>query len=90
MPSDQITAFSHEIHDRLTCDETLFQKVYLGAIVDRVGGDHHQIRIVSRKDVMEQAVQANRDQISGVRSYVRKWRSLRESNPSYQIENLVS
>jgi site-specific DNA recombinase len=67
-----------------------FRKAYLGAIVDRVEVDDREIRIVGRKDVLEQAVLANSGPVPGVRSFVRKWRSLRESNPSFQIENLTS
>ena len=50
--------------------------------------DDREIRIVGRKDVLEQAVLANGGPVAGVRSFVRKWRSLGESNPSFQIENL--
>ena len=35
-----------------------FRKAYLGSIVDRVEVDDHEIRIIGRKDVLEQAVQA--------------------------------
>ena len=50
----------------------------------------HTVRIVGRKDVLKQAVLANGGPVPGVRSFVRKWRSLRESNPSFEIENLAS
>ena len=39
--------------------EVQFRKTYLGSIVDRVEVDDREIRIVGRKDVMEQAVLAN-------------------------------
>jgi len=55
-------------------------------IVDRIEVDDREIRILSRKDVLEQAVLANGGPVQGVRSFVRKWRSLGESNPSFQIE----
>jgi hypothetical protein len=47
------------------------QGPYLGAIIDRVEVDDHQIRIRSRKDVLEQAVLAEGGRIRGVRSFVR-------------------
>ena len=65
-------------------------KAYHGSIVDRIEVDDREIRIVGRKNVLEQAVLANGGAVSGVRSFVRKWRSLGESNPSFQIENLTS
>lgn len=86
----RIAAFGTLMRERLTTGEIPFRKAYLGAIIDRVEVDDHQIRIRGRKDVLEQAVLANGGPLPGVRSFVRKWRSLRESNPSFQNENLTS
>lgn len=47
----------------------------MAAIIDRVEVDDRQIRIVGRKDVLEQAVLANGAVTLGVRSFVRKWRA---------------
>ena len=90
IPGDKIAAFGPLMRDHLTTGEIPFRKAYLGAIIDRVEVDDHQIRICGRKDVLEQALLSNGGPIPGVRTLVPKWRSLRESNPSYQIENLVS
>ena len=90
IPGDKIEAFGRLMRERLTEGDIPFRKAYLGAIIDRVEVDDHQIRICGRKDVLEQAVTANGGPIPGVRSFVRRWRTLRELNPSYQIENLVS
>ena len=81
-----VERFGQAMRDKLTTGEVPLRKAYLGAIVDRVEVDDRQIRIVGRKDVLEQAVLANGGPVPGVRSFVRKWRSLRESNPSFQIE----
>jgi site-specific DNA recombinase len=78
------------MREKLTTGEVPFRKAYLGSIVDRIEVDDTVIRIVGRKDVLEQAVLANGGPVPRVRSFVRKWRSLRESNPSFQIENLQS
>jgi site-specific DNA recombinase len=80
--------FGQLMREKLTTGEAPFRKAYLGSIVDRIEVDDREIRIVSRKDVLEQAVQANGGPIPRVRSFVSKWRSLGESNPSFQIENL--
>ena len=58
-----------------------FRKAYLGAIVDRIEVDDREIRIIGRKDVLEQAVLANGGPVPGVRSFVRKWRTGQDSNP---------
>ena len=39
--------------------EIPYRKAHLGAIIDRVEVDDNQIRIMGRKDVLEQAVLAN-------------------------------
>jgi site-specific DNA recombinase len=78
------------MREKLTGGEIPFRKAYLGSIIDRVEVDDGVIRILGRKDVLEQAVLNNGTPVPGVRSLVRKWRSLRESNPSFQIENLTS
>ena len=83
-----VERFGHTMREKLTTGEVPFRKAYLGSIVDRVEVDDREIRIVGRKDVLEQAVLANGGPVPGVRSFVRKWRSLRESNSSFQIENL--
>ena len=53
-----------------------------------MSGPYSQSRTL--EDVLVQAVRANGGSVAGVRSFVRKWRSLGESNPSFQIENLTS
>ena len=90
IPGDRIAAFGALMRERLTSGEVPFRKAYLGALIDRIEVGDRQVRIFGRKDVLEQAVLANGGPASGVRTFVRRWRSLRESNPSYQIENLVS
>jgi hypothetical protein len=55
--------------------EVPFRKAYLGAIVDRVEVDDHEIRIIGRKEVLERAVMGNGAPVPGARSFVRKWRT---------------
>ena len=85
-----VERFGVTMREKLTTGEVPFRKAYIGSIVDRVEVDDREVRIIGRKDVLEQAVLANGGPVPGVRSFVRKWRSLRESNPSFQIENLTS
>lgn len=76
----KIAAFGDVMRERLTTGDVQFRKAYLGAIVDRVEVDDHQIRIFGRKDVLEQAVMAGGGPAGGVRSFVRKWRARKDSN----------
>ncbi len=85
-----IERFGQTMRDKLTSGEIPFRKAYIGAIIDRIEVDDHQIRILGRKDVLEQAVMANGGPVPGVRSLVRKWRPVRDSNSCYQRERLVS
>jgi site-specific DNA recombinase len=85
-----VERFGGAMREKLMTGEVPFRKAYLGAIVDRVEVEDRQIRIVGRKDVLEHAVLANGGPLPGVRSFVRKWRSLWESNPSFQIEKPAS
>ena len=83
--------FARAMREKLSSGDVPFRKAYIRSIVDRVEVDDACIRIMGRKDVLEQAVLTE----SGgpapvVHSFVPKWRSLRESNPSFQIENLTS
>ena len=86
----KVAAFGKLMRDRLTIGGIPFRKAYLGAIIDRVEVDDHQIRILGRKDVLEQAVMANCGPVPGVRSFVRRWRPVRGSNPCYPRERRVS
>lgn len=68
------------MRERLTTGDVQFRKAYLGAIVDRIEVDDHQIRIHGRKDVLKQAVKAGGGPASGVRSFVRKWRAVQDKS----------
>ena len=48
--------------ERLTKGEIAFRKAYLGAILDRVEVHAGVIRIIGRKDVLEQVIAANGSQ----------------------------
>jgi site-specific DNA recombinase len=62
------------MREKLTTGDVPFRKAYLGAIVDRIEVDDSEIRIIGRKDVLEQAILAKGGPVPGVRSFVRKWR----------------
>jgi hypothetical protein len=82
-----VEQFGRTMREKLTTGAVPFRKAYLGAIVDRVEVDDGQIRIVGRKDVVEQAVLAKSGPVPGVRSFVPKWRAGQdETANTYVIE----
>jgi hypothetical protein len=87
IPGNKIAAFGQLMRERLTTGEIPFRKAYLGAIIDRVEVDNHQIRIHGRKDVLEQAVLADGGPIPGVRSFVRRWRPV--GAPVVSVDTLI-
>jgi hypothetical protein len=76
-----VERFGILMREKLTSGEVPFRKAYLGAIIDRVEVDDDKIRIVGRKDILEQAVLAGGGPVPGVRSFVRRWRTGEDSNP---------
>jgi hypothetical protein len=75
------------MREKLTGGDIAFRKTYISAIVDRVEVDDGQIRIIGRKEILEQAVRASAAVGPGVRSFVPKWRpSLNITANPYVIE----
>ncbi len=76
-----IKRFGTTMREKLTSGDVPFCEAYLGVLIDRVEVDDREIRIVGRKDMPEQAVLTNGGPVPGVRSFVRKWRAGKDSNP---------
>lgn len=85
-----IEQFGSTMRERLASSDNAFRKSYIAAIVDRIEVDDNTVRIIGRKEVLEQAVRANCEAQPGVRGFVPKWRPVGDSNPCYQRERLVS
>jgi site-specific DNA recombinase len=79
--------FGVAMRQNLTTGEVSFRKAYIGSIVDRIEVDDAEIRIIGRKDLLEQAILASGRPNTGVRSFVRKWRAGQdETANTYVIE----
>ena len=79
--------FGAPMRQRFVGGDTPARKVWIGAVIDRIEVDDGVIRILGRKDVLEQAVLAEGGFVPGVRSLVRKWRTGQdETANSYVIE----
>ena len=68
-----IAEFGARMRQQITSGEIPFRKAYLRAIVDRIEVDHREVRILGRKDVLEQAVITNAAGREEVRSFAPKW-----------------
>lgn len=70
-----VERFTKTMREKLTTGEVPFRKAYLGSLIDRIEVDDGEVRIVGRKEVLEQAVLASRLASPGVHSFVPNWRS---------------
>src|ERR1700688_5027703 len=66
--------------DILTGD-TPFRRACLRSVIDQVEVDDAEIRIISRKTVLERVVMGGGASPAGVPSFVPKWRARRDSTP---------
>jgi site-specific DNA recombinase len=70
-----VDRFTRTMREKLTTGDIPFRKAYLGSLIDRIEVDDREVRIVGRKEVLEQAVLASRQGQAGVHSFVPKWRA---------------
>jgi site-specific DNA recombinase len=75
-----IEQFGCTMREKLASGDNAFRKTYISAIVDRVEVDDDRVRIIGRKEVLEQAVRAILATGPGVRSFVPNWRTRQDSN----------
>ncbi len=91
---DAVARFGERMRQRIQEGDTPARKAWLVSIIDRIEVDAETIRMFGRKDVLEQCIMAGTSAtptaIPRVRTFVPEWRSLGESNPSFQNENLTS
>jgi site-specific DNA recombinase len=86
-----VERFARIMQERIRSGEIPFRKAYLRAVIDRVDVDDHAIRIIGDKATLEQAVfRSSEDPAKAVRSSVRNWRALRDSNPCFRRERATS
>jgi DNA invertase Pin-like site-specific DNA recombinase len=75
-----IERFTRTMREKLSTGNVSFRKAYLGSLIDRIEVDDGEVRIVGRKEVLEQAVLASRQGQAGVHSFVPKWRPRQDLN----------
>ena len=75
-----VDRFTRVMRERLTTGEVPFRKAYIGSLVDRIEVDDAQVRIMGRKEILEQAIRASETTPPVVHSFVPNWRSRQDSN----------
>jgi site-specific DNA recombinase len=90
LDADKIARFGSLMRENITSGEIPFRKAYLRSLIEAVEVDDGVIRIHGSKTVLEGTILADRAMHSGVRSFVRNWRSLGDSNPCFRRERATS
>lgn len=90
IPPEMIEKFGREMRENIANGEVPFRKAYLRAVIDRIEVDDHVVRVIGDTATLEQVVAGKSVPAAGVRSFVRKWRSLGESNPCFSLERAAS
>jgi site-specific DNA recombinase len=72
--------FTRLMRERINAGEIPFRKAYIRSIVDRIEVDDAVVRIMGRKDVLEQAVRSGGATPPVVHSFVPKWWARQDSN----------
>ena len=90
IPPEMIEKFGREMRENIANGEVPFRKAYLRSVIDRIEVDDHIVRVIGDTATLEQVVAGKSVPAAGVRSFVRKWRSLRESNSCFSLERAAS
>ncbi|WP_246756907.1 zinc ribbon domain-containing protein [Bradyrhizobium neotropicale] len=77
---ERIAAFTEAMRTNIMTGETPFRRAYIRSVVDQAEVDDTEIRIVGRRTVLERLVMGGGAAPAGVPSFVRKWRTRRDSN----------
>ncbi|GEC36451.1 recombinase family protein [Sinorhizobium meliloti] len=77
---EKIASFASLMRENVKNGPVPFRRAYLRAVIDQVEVDDAEIRIHGRRDVLERLVMGGGAAPAGVPSFVRKWRTRRDSN----------
>jgi site-specific DNA recombinase len=88
--ASKIDAFARLMNEKLDNADTNARKGYIRSIIDAIEVDDRVIRIIGSKDILQAAIAGKQIENGNVRGFVRKWRSLGESNPCFSLERAAS
>ncbi len=75
-----IERFTRTMRERLSDAPVQARKALLGSLIDRVEVDDSEVRIVGRKEALERAIMASRQDPGKVHSFVPNWRPRQDLN----------
>jgi DNA invertase Pin-like site-specific DNA recombinase len=75
-----VDRFARAMRERLTTGAAPFRKAYIGSLVDRIEVDDAEVRILGRKEILEQAVRSSESTPPAVHTFVPNWRARLGSN----------
>lgn len=77
---EKIAAFVAVMRANVLTGDTPFRRAYIRSVIDQVEVDDEDIRIIGRRTTLERLVMGGGAAPAGVPSFVRKWRTRRDSN----------
>ncbi len=77
---ENIAAFVDVMRTNVLTGDTPFRRAYIRSVIDQVEVDDTEIRIIGRRTTLERLVMGGGAAPAGVPSFVRKWRTRRDSN----------
>jgi site-specific DNA recombinase len=87
----KLERFAATMRENLLNGDPALRQIYARLLTQEVVVTDHEIRITGSKAILARAASKELDSTApAVLSFVREWRSLGESNPSFKIENLAS
>ena len=83
---EKLNAFAALMRSKLDTGDTQASKACLRSVISRIEAYDQKLRIIGDKGVLA----GRQTQTGNVRGFVRKWRSVRESNPPLPRERRLS
>ena len=88
-----LTTFAAEARRRMRTEAGGYRRDHLRALAQRVEVGQSEVRIIGSKTELLRTLTASaggKSAAFGVRSFIPKWRPVRDSNPCYQRERMVT
>lgn len=80
IPPEGIERFGRVMRDNISNGSIEFRRAYLRSLLDAVEVGEGKVRLIGQKATLEQLIAGKQTGQPGVRSFVRKWRALVDSN----------
>jgi site-specific DNA recombinase len=81
--AERIASFAALMRDKLDAGDIQTRKSYLRAIISRIEVDDHVVRIIGAKAALVDVIAGRQTHTGNVRGFIRKWRAMKDSKPSF-------